>query len=105
MIFWAITPILIGAFGNLTIPLMIGARDMAFPRLNMYSYWMFFISGVFVVLSWTSPLGAASAGWTTYPPLSTNVGSPGWGQTYMRHGHLPDGRVHHHGRHQLHRRR
>jgi cytochrome c oxidase subunit I len=83
MIFWAITPILIGAFGNLTIPLMIGARDMAFPRLNMYSYWMFFISSVFVVLSWTSPLGAASAGWTTYPPLSTNVGSPGWGQTYM----------------------
>ena len=83
MIFWAITPILIGAFGNLTIPLMIGARDMAFPRLNMYSYWMFFISGVFVILSWTSPLGAASAGWTTYPPLSTNVGAPGWGQTYM----------------------
>ena len=83
MIFWAITPILIGAFGNWTIPLMIGARDMAFPKLNMYSYWMFFISSVFVVLSWTSPLGAASAGWTTYPPLSTNVGSPGWGQNYM----------------------
>jgi cytochrome c oxidase subunit 1 len=83
MIFWAITPILIGAFGNFTIPLMIGARDMAFPRLNMYSYWMFFVSSVFVILSFTSQLGAASAGWTTYPPLSTNVGSPGWGQTYM----------------------
>ncbi len=83
MIFWAITPILIGAFGNFTIPLMIGARDMAFPKLNMYSYWMFFISSVFVILSFTSQLGAASAGWTTYPPLSTNVGSPGFGQTYM----------------------
>ena len=83
MIFWAITPILIGAFGNFCIPLMIGARDMAFPKLNMYSYWMFFISSIFVVLSFTSQLGAASAGWTTYPPLSTNVGAPGWGQTYM----------------------
>jgi cytochrome c oxidase subunit I len=83
MIFWAITPILIGAFGNFCIPLMIGARDMAFPALNMYSFWTFFISGVLVILSFTSQLGAASAGWTTYPPLSTNVGAPGWGQTYM----------------------
>ena len=83
MIFWAITPILIGAFGNFCIPLMIGARDMAFPKLNMYSYWLFFVSGVLVILSFTSQLGAASAGWTTYPPLSSNVGAPGWGQTYM----------------------
>ncbi|MEO5728509.1 MAG: cbb3-type cytochrome c oxidase subunit I [Byssovorax sp.] len=83
MIFWAITPILIGAFGNFCIPLMIGARDMAFPKLNMYSYWTFFVSSVLVILSFTSQLGAASAGWTTYPPLSSNVGAPGWGQTYM----------------------
>lgn len=83
MIFWAITPILIGAFGNFCIPLMIGARDMAFPKLNMYSFWAFFISSVLVILSFTSQLGAASAGWTTYPPLSSNVGAPGWGQTYM----------------------
>lgn len=83
MIFWAITPILIGAFGNFCIPLMIGARDMAFPKLNMYSFWAFFISAILVILSFTSQLGAASAGWTTYPPLSTNVGAPGWGQTYM----------------------
>lgn len=83
MIFWAITPILIGAFGNFCIPLMIGARDMAFPKLNMYSYWTFFVSSILVILSFTSQLGAASAGWTTYPPLSSNVGAPGWGQTYM----------------------
>jgi cytochrome c oxidase subunit 1 len=83
MIFWAITPILIGAFGNFCIPLMIGARDMAFPKLNMYSYWLFFASSILVILSFTSQLGAASAGWTTYPPLSSNVGAPGWGQTYM----------------------
>ncbi len=83
MIFWAITPILIGAFGNYCIPLMIGARDMAFPKLNMASYWTFFASGVMVVASFFVPLGAAGAGWTTYPPLSTNVGMPGAGQTLM----------------------
>ncbi len=83
MIFWAITPIMIGAFGNLTIPLMIGARDMAFPVLNMLSYWTFFVSGVMVLASFGVELGSAGAGWTTYPPLSTNVGMPGMGQTLM----------------------
>ncbi len=44
MIFFAVTPVLIGCFGNLLIPLMIGARDMAFPKLNMYSFWTFLLS-------------------------------------------------------------
>lgn len=83
MIFWAITPIMIGAFGNYCIPLMIGARDMAFPFLNMLSYWTFFLSGVLVIASFFVELGAAAAGWTTYPPLSTQVGTPGLGQTLM----------------------
>lgn len=83
MIFWAITPMLIGAFGNFCIPLMIGARDMAFPRLNMFSFWTFAISGVLVLASFFAPLGPAAAGWTTYPPLSTNIGTPGWGQTLV----------------------
>ncbi|MBI1851427.1 MAG: cbb3-type cytochrome c oxidase subunit I [Planctomycetes bacterium] len=83
MIFFAITPMLIGAFGNLCIPLMIGARDMAFPLLNMLSFWTFVLSGLLVVASFHMPLGGASAGWTTYPPLATNVGSPGLGQTLM----------------------
>ena len=83
MIFWAVTPLLIGCFGNLTIPLMIGARDMAFPKLNMYSFHAFFLSGVLVMVGFAAPLGAGSAGWTTYAPLSTNVGSYGWGQSLL----------------------
>ena len=83
MIFFAITPILIGAFGNFCIPLMIGARDMAFPLLNMLSFWTFVLSLGCVIMSFFGQFGAASAGWTTYPPLSTNIGSPGNGQTWI----------------------
>src|SRR5689334_14816686 len=83
MIFFAITPILIGAFGNFCIPLMIGARDMAFPLLNMLSFWTFVLSGLIAVASFLVPGGTGSAGWTTYPPLSTNVGTPGLGQTLI----------------------
>jgi len=81
MIFYAITPILIGAFGNYCIPLMIGARDMAFPMLNMLSFWFAFLSGVVLLASLFLPLGAAAGGWTSYPTLSTMIGSPGAGQT------------------------
>jgi cytochrome c oxidase subunit 1 len=83
MIFFAITPLLIGCFGNLTIPLCIGARDMAFPLLNMLSFWTFLTSQGLVLSSFLVELGPAAAGWTTYPPLSTNVGTPGLGQTLM----------------------
>ena len=83
MIFFAITPILIGAFGNFCIPLMIGARDMAFPWLNALSFWVFALALCLVVASFLGDLGAAGAGWTTYAPLSTNVGTPGSGQTLM----------------------
>jgi cytochrome c oxidase subunit 1 len=81
MIFWAITPMMIGAFGNLTIPLMLGARDMAFPRLNAASFWTWALSGCMVLASFMVPYGTASGGWTTYPPISGNAGSPGLGQT------------------------
>ncbi len=81
MIFFAITPILIGAFGNYTIPLMIGARDMAFPTLNMLSFWTFLVSQGLMIAAFFQKMGAAAAGWTTYPPLSDSVGTPGWGQT------------------------
>lgn len=81
MIFFAITPILIGAFGNFCIPLMIGARDMIFPTLNMLSFWFSMASGILLLASLCLPLGAAAGGWTSYPTLSTNIGQPGSGQT------------------------
>jgi len=81
MIFFAITPILIGAFGNFCIPLMIGARDMIFPTLNMLSFWFSMASGALLLISLCLPLGAAAGGWTSYPTLSTTLGSPGAGQT------------------------
>ena len=81
MIFFAITPILIGAFGNFCIPLLIGARDMIFPTLNMLSFWFVIASGVLLLASLALPLGAAAGGWTSYPTLSTNIGQPGLGQT------------------------
>lgn len=81
MIFYAITPILIGCFGNYLIPLMIGARDMAFPLLNMLSFHLAVVSGVLLLAGLFTPLGAAAGGWTSYPTLSTLIGSPGVGQT------------------------
>lgn len=81
MIFYAITPLLIGCFGNLLIPLQIGCRDMCFPVLNMLSFWFAVASGLFVLAGLLTPLGAAASGWTSYPTLSTLIGSPGSGQT------------------------
>ncbi|MCI0878429.1 MAG: cbb3-type cytochrome c oxidase subunit I [Chloroflexi bacterium] len=81
MIFWVAMPILLGFFGNLTIPLMIGARDMAFPFLNMMSYWTFFLSSVVIMASFFVPGGPFAAGWTGYAPLSANAELTGvnWG--------------------------
>ncbi len=82
MLFWAITPLLSGAFGNFLIPLQIGARDMAFPILNMLSFWIFFLSGGVLLGSHFLKSGPSASGWTAYPPLSTPVGGiPGLGQT------------------------
>jgi len=78
MIFLVVVPILAG-FGNYLVPLMIGARDMAFPRLNALSYWLFLFGGLVLFLSFFAKGGSAQAGWTSYVPLST-VHSPGSGQ-------------------------
>ncbi len=81
MVFFVAMPILLGAFGNFLIPLMIGARDMAFPRLNMLSVWVFALASLVLLVSFFVPGGAASAGWTGYPPLSAKVEYTGvnWG--------------------------
>ena len=70
MIFFAVIPILVGGFGNYLVPLMIGAEDMAFPRLNMASYWTYLLSGLVMLSSFFTGTGAAKAGWFAYAPLS-----------------------------------
>ena len=84
MIFFVIIPILAGAFGNYLIPLMIGADDMAFPTLNMLSYWFMWPAFICIGLSFLWPPYGAGAGWTSYPPLSSvHAAAPGsaWAQT------------------------
>jgi cytochrome c oxidase subunit I len=81
MIFLVVVPILAG-FGNFLVPLMIGARDMAFPRLNALSYWLYLLGGVVLWLSWFASGGTAKAGWWSYPTLSEAQFSPGHGQDY-----------------------
>ncbi len=80
MVFLAIVPLVVGAFGNYVVPLQIGAPDMAFPKLNMASYWAYFVGGVVMFASFFIPDGAAKSGWTSYAPLS--VLSIGQGQTF-----------------------
>jgi cytochrome c oxidase subunit 1 len=70
MVFFVAMPLLLGAFGNFLVPLMIGARDMAFPRLNMLSVWTLALASIVLLVSFFVPGGAASSGWTAYPPLS-----------------------------------
>src|SRR6266851_740707 len=70
MIFFVVMPILIGCYGNFLIPLMIGARDMAFPVLNMLSFWVGAVAGVIMLSSFFVPGGPAAGGWTSYAPLS-----------------------------------
>jgi cytochrome c oxidase subunit I len=77
MVFLAIVPVWAG-FANYLVPLMIGARDVAFPRLNALSYWLYFLGGVILFSSWFASSGPADAGWTSYVPLS--VRSEGSGQ-------------------------
>lgn len=84
MIFFFLTAIFLGGFGNLLIPLQCGARDMAFPFVNMLSYWVFLVSCILMVISLFVTGGAAAAGWTAYPPLSAvakAVPGSGLGQT------------------------
>ena len=79
MVFLGVVPLAVGGFGNFVLPLQIGAQDMAFPRLNMLSYWSFFLGGVVMLASFLVPGGAAQGGWTSYSPLANLAGT---GQTW-----------------------
>ena len=70
LVFFVLTAGLSGTFSNLLIPLMVGARDMASPLLNMMSYWFFFLSGLVMFASLFLSTGPFNGGWTAYPPLS-----------------------------------
>jgi cytochrome c oxidase subunit 1 len=70
MVFFGIVPIAFAAFGNYVVPLQIGAPDMTFPKINMASYWCFFLSCIIMMASFFVPGGAAKSGWTSYPPLA-----------------------------------
>ena len=72
------TPLFAG-FANAIMPLQIGAPDVAFPRLNMFSYWLFSLGGFVTIAGFLTPRGAASFGWTAYTPLSLESYSPGAG--------------------------
>ena len=78
MLFLFATPLFVG-FGNVIMPLQIGAPDVSFPRLNMFGYWLFLFGGLVVAAGFLTPGGAASFGWFAYAPLSNAVNSPGAG--------------------------
>src|SRR5437868_14661372 len=80
MVFLAVVPLSVGAFGNYLVPLQVGAPDMAFPRLNAASYWTYLAGGLVILASFFAPLGAPQSGWTSYPPLADiqSVGQTFW---------------------------
>ncbi len=75
MLFLFATPLFVG-FGNVVMPLQIGAPDVAFPRLNMFGFWLFLFGGLIVAAGFFTPGGAASFGWFAYAPLSNAVNTP-----------------------------
>ena len=77
LLFYA-TPIVFG-FANLVLPLQIGAPDVAFPRLNAFSFWLFLFGALIALGGFIAPGGAADFGWTAYTPLSNAIHSPGAG--------------------------
>ncbi|MGH8559685.1 MAG: cytochrome c oxidase subunit I [Methylococcales bacterium] len=79
MVIYLLTAIFLGGFGNFLIPLMVGARDMVFPFVNMMSYWAYFLSVVVLLASLLVPGGPTGAGWTLYPPQAILPGTPGSG--------------------------
>jgi cytochrome c oxidase subunit 1 len=85
MVIYLLTALFLGGFGNYLIPLMVGARDMVFPYVNMLSYWVYLLAVLILVASFFVPGGPTGAGWTLYPPQAILSGTPGsdWGIILM----------------------
>src|SRR5215203_1467908 len=85
MVIYLLTALFLGGFGNYLIPLMVGARDMVFPYLNMLSYWIYLLAVLVLVASFFVPGGPTGAGWTLYPPQAILPNTPGyeWGIILM----------------------
>ncbi|MDB5363201.1 MAG: coxN [Rhodospirillales bacterium] len=85
MVIYLLTALFLGGFGNYLIPLMVGARDMVFPYVNMLSYWIYLLAVLVLVSSFFVPGGPTGAGWTLYPPQAILSGTPGrdWGIIVM----------------------
>ena len=79
MVIYLLTALFLGGFGNFLIPLMVGARDMVFPFVNMLSYWVYLLSVLVLMSSLFVPGGPTGAGWTLYPPQAILPGTPGSG--------------------------
>ncbi len=77
MVVYLLTALFLGGFGNYLIPLMVGARDMVFPFLNMLSFWVYLLSVLILMASFFVPGGPTGAGWTLYPPQTSLAGTPG----------------------------
>jgi cytochrome c oxidase subunit 1 len=86
MVVYLLTALFLGGFGNYLIPLMVGARDMVFPYVNMLSYWIYLLAVLVLASSFFAPGGPTGAGWTLYPPQAILSGTPGgadWGIILM----------------------
>ncbi|HEY9347658.1 MAG TPA: cbb3-type cytochrome c oxidase subunit I, partial [Inquilinus sp.] len=86
MVIYLLTALFLGGFGNYLIPLMLGARDMVFPYVNMLSYWIYLLAVLVLVAGFFAPGGPTGAGWTLYPPQAILSGTPGgreWGIILM----------------------
>src|SRR5712672_3340586 len=85
MVIYLLTALFLGGFGNYLIPLMVGARDMVFPYVNMVSYWVYLFAVLLLVASFFVTGGPTGAGWTLYPPQAISQGTPGasWGIILM----------------------
>ncbi|MBM09714.1 MAG: cytochrome c oxidase subunit I, partial [Magnetovibrio sp.] len=77
MVIYLLTALFLGGFGNYLIPLMVGARDMVFPYVNMLSYWIYLTAVLVLIASFFVPGGPTGSGWTLYPPQAITSGTPG----------------------------